>query len=114
MEDALRNFNKRQQAVYRKHSRMARGYVTKLDRSGVFLQVPDSKAHGIGLRVMLLAVAAFFASKVLILGWLGADLYLGHVVDLRHGSGLEQVGAWLMQVDPLTGHLAALIAPYLN
>ncbi|KUF09240.1 hypothetical protein [Pseudoponticoccus marisrubri] len=114
MDDALRNFQKRQQAVHRKHLRMARGYVTKLDRTGVFVQTPDNKAAGFGLRTLLLVVLAFALFKIGVLAYLGEEVYAGHVEALRAGSVFEQAGAWLMQADPVTRAAASLVAPYLG
>ncbi|EBA06285.1 hypothetical protein [Sagittula stellata] len=107
MEEALTSYKRREQALRRKHERMARGYVTKLDKkTGNYVQVPVGQSGGMGLRLMLLAAAAFIAFKTLVLTFIGVGAYQAHVDTLAGGSTFEQVGAWLMQIDPLTAKLA--------
>lgn len=108
MEDSLSRYNKRQNAVRRKHARLARGYTTKLDRNGVFVHVPDNKTGGISFRILLWAALLFMGFKGLVLAGLGAETYQGHVDTLAQGTGFERVGAWLMQIDPVTAGLADL------
>ncbi|WP_425071205.1 hypothetical protein [Sagittula sp. S175] len=113
MEDALRSYNRRQDAVRRKHERMAKGYVTKLDKkTGVYVQEPDraAKATGSSLRTLVWAALAFFGFKVLVLGFLGQAEYLANVETLAQGTMYERVGAWFMQVDPITAKLAEIVS----
>lgn len=111
MEDALRSYNRRQDAIRRKHERMAKGYVTKLDnKTGIYVQVPDSKAAGVSLRLFVWAALVFFGFKVLVLGFLGQADYLANVETLAQGTLYERVGAWFMQVDPVTAKLAELVS----
>lgn len=109
MEEALSSYKRREQALRRKHERLARGYVTKLDKkTGNYVQVPAGKTGGMGLRVILAAAAGFIAFKTLVLTYLGSGDYQVHVDTLAGGSIFERVGAWLMQIDPLTAKLAEL------
>ncbi|MFZ7091580.1 hypothetical protein [Primorskyibacter sp. 2E233] len=114
MDSTLQSFDKRQKALRRKHKRMAHGYVNKLDKNGLITQRPDSKASGFGLRFLVLAVIGFMIFKAFLLGGLGQEKYLAHVSQLQSGSGFEQAGAMLMQIDPVTEKLGALIGPYLQ
>ncbi|CUH78713.1 hypothetical protein [Tropicibacter naphthalenivorans] len=115
MENTLQDFRKRQEAVHRKHSRMAKGYVNKLDKTtGVIVQQPDSKTGGIGLRVLVFLGLFFMAFKGFVLAWLGEEAFLGHVAELQTGSTVEQAGAWLMQIDPVTARIAEVITPFLG
>ena len=110
MEDSLVSYHKRRRALMRKHERMSRGYVTRLNRNGTFEQVPDSKASGVGLKIILLAAVVFFGFKVLLFVGLGAETYQGHVDTLNAGTPYEKVGAWFMQVDPVTAKVAEVAA----
>jgi hypothetical protein len=110
MEDALARFAKRQAALRRKHTRLARGYVTRLDRNGTFVQVPDSKSRGIALRGLLWSGVVFMAFKVFLLTGLGPEAYQSHLYTLEQGSAFERAGRWLMQIDPVTASLAQLIS----
>jgi len=108
MEDALNSFYKRQQRVQKKHARMAQGYKTKLDKNGVFVQVPDSKTGSYGLRIMMWSALVFMAFKAFLLTGLGTADYEGHVAALAQGTSFEQVGAWFMQIDPVTAKISEL------
>jgi hypothetical protein len=111
MENSLLEFEKRQQAVYRKHARMAQGYVNRFDKdSCIIVQEPDNKASGHAFKALMLVIPGFILFKAFVLAWLGTDAYQSHVVDLAHGSSFEQAGAWFMQVDPLSMKLAQFLA----
>ena len=114
MEDTLRNFRKRQMGIRRKHERMARGYVNKLDRNGVIVQKPDNKSGNRLFRSLLLVGLCLLAFKVFLLAGLGTETYLSHVAELQSGSSLERAGAWVMQIDPATSRLAELLTPFLS
>lgn len=114
MVDAQRNFYKRERSLRRKHTRMARGYVTKIDKNGVIVQTPDSKAGGIGLRIVVMVAFALIGLKVLILSFLGADSYGAHLAVLEASDALPQkLGAWLMQSDPVTGFIVETIRQFM-
>ncbi|MBS0125560.1 hypothetical protein [Thetidibacter halocola] len=114
MEDTLRDFRKRQQNLRRKHERMARGYVTGIDQNGLIVQTPDSKTGGRVLRLLVMLVAGFIGFKILLLAGLGPEQYSLHVTQLKSGSTGEQVGAWFMQIDPLSALLAGYLSPLLT
>ncbi len=113
MIDSRREFHKRQRAVQKKHVRMARGYVTKLERNGVITQKPDVKAPARGLRVVLFLALLFLAFKSFVLASLGIEDYTLRLAKLETGSTVEQAGAWLMQLEPVSLKLAELVAPLL-
>jgi hypothetical protein len=106
MIDAQRNFYKRERSLRRKHKRMARGYVTKLDKNGVIVQKPDNKVKGFGARMLVLLATCFVVFKAFILANLGSEEYLARLAGLQTGETYQQVGAWLMQIDPVTGFIA--------
>ncbi len=114
MEDALNSFYKRQNRVQKKHDRMAKGYVTKLDKNGVFVQVPDKKAGAFGLRMMFLSALVFMGFKAMLLTGLGTEAYQGHVDTLNQASSYEQVGAWFMQIDPITAKIAEIASGFIG
>ena len=114
MEDALHSYNRRQEAIRRKHERMAKGYVTKLHKNGTYVQVPDSKVGGTSFRMILWAAAAFVLFKGFVLAWLGQASYEAHLDTLSHGSLYEQVGAWFMQVDPVTAQLSGFLSLFFS
>ncbi|MCC1493970.1 hypothetical protein [Cognatishimia sp. F0-27] len=115
MDDALIRFRRRETEVRAKHARMARGYVTKIDKNtGLIVQCPDSKAAGFGLRLLFAACVGFFLFKAFLFAGLGPETYNSNVLTLQAGSLYEQAGAWLMQADPITRFVGGLIAPLLG
>lgn len=114
MEDTLHDFRMRQQKLRRKHERMARGYVTGIDQNGLIVQKPDSKTGGRTLRLLAMLAAGFVGFKILLLAGLGPEQYGLHVTQLQSGSTGDQVGAWLMQIDPLSALLAGYLSPLLS
>lgn len=114
MDDAQRRFEQRCRTVRRKHLRMAGGYVTRLDRSGVILQTPGQRARPAVGRALMLALVGALGMKALILAGMGADAYEAKRADLVHGNGVERAGALLMAVDPLTARVAQRLGPHLR
>ncbi|PYG28616.1 hypothetical protein [Pelagimonas varians] len=108
MEDTLYSFENRQKAVRRKHTRMAKGYVTKLNKHGVFVQEPDHKASGYVMRKLMIALVGLLTFKSFVLYWLGSDVYQGKVDALNTGTAIDKAGAFLMQIDPLSAQIAQL------
>ncbi|MCT4554097.1 MAG: hypothetical protein N4A53_05365 [Pelagimonas sp.] len=111
MDESQRAFVKRHQALQKKHARLSKGYITKMDRSGLITHQPDSKVAGMGLRLAMIAIAGFLMFKGFVLAGLGEDQYLTHLAALQQGSGFEQAGAFLMQIDPASAGLATLLQP---
>lgn len=114
MDKAQMSFHRREQALRRKHIRMSQGYVTRMDRNGLIVQVPDSKVGGIGLGLLVRVLLIGLAFKVLALSWLGESAYQAHVDALSQGAFHERAGAFVMQIDPVTQKLAALVTPLLG
>lgn len=114
MRGAQQQFHKRQKSVRRKHIRMANGYVTKLDRNGVIIQKPDNKAGGFGVRLLVLLGICFIAFKILLVTNLGAEEYLARLDALEQGKTYQQVGAWLMGLDPVTVFASTQIEQFLG
>ena len=112
MDNTLQSFESRQRAVRRKHTRMAQGYVTKLGEDGVFLQVADKKSGIYCLRILVMFLVGFLLFKGFVLYWLGAEIYQGHVDVLSAGTTVEKVGAFVMQIDPISAQIAALLMPF--
>ncbi len=114
MEDTLRDFEKRQAALRRKHQKLAGGYVTHVNRNGIIEHRPKPVSQGFTLRFLMGFALVGLIGKGFILAWLGADSYGAHVARLDAGSAAEQVGAFLMQADPVTTQIAALFAMVLG
>ncbi len=106
-------FNARLKKVRRSHDRLARGYKAKVGRDGLIVFQPKRRRAGLPVRGILLTVVAFFAFKALVLLHLGDVAYSERADALAAGTVAEQVGAWVMQIDPVTHTIVTQIAPLL-
>ena len=64
------------------------------------------------LRPAVVFVSVILLFKSVLLAAIGEQAYAEKLVGLRQGDIVEQVGAFIMAVDPLTSTLAAILAPY--
>ncbi|MCU0901202.1 MAG: hypothetical protein MUC82_12025 [Cypionkella sp.] len=62
------------------------------------------------LRPLVLALVFGTVLKAIFLFQLGTEAYEARVAGLRAGDGVDKVGGWLMQADPVTVALARQIA----
>ncbi|ANT59942.1 hypothetical protein AYJ57_05890 [Salipiger sp. CCB-MM3] len=102
MESALKSFERRQRAVAQKHRKLAQGYVTKINRNGVFEHRPIRRISPVRLRGLLLTILGFLVFKGVMLANLGSDHYAEHLARLSDGSFADKLGAWVLGVDPVT------------
>ena len=107
-------FNKRVYEIERRHRRLASGYVRLEERDGLLIPVDRKRPRrGLPLRGITLALSAFLVFKGFLHAYLGPVTYADRVALLESGSVVEQFGAWIMGLDPITiwiaGQFAALI-----
>ena len=69
---------------------------------------PASRRRSILVPVLFLLICGFLL-KGLIYHSVGAQSYEDRVVSLMAGKGVEPVGGWLMQTEPVTMFVAAQI-----
>ena len=62
------------------------------------------------LRPIVVALILGTAMKALFLHHLGADNYEARVAGLMAGEGIDRIGGWLMQADPVTEAAAYQLA----
>ncbi|MEB8388996.1 hypothetical protein OO012_17340 [Rhodobacteraceae bacterium KMM 6894] len=104
-------FTDRLKKVNRKHARMARGYDSKVGRDGLIVFRPKRRKAAMPVRGLILAAVALFGFKALVIVQLGASTYDARVEGLQAGTTLEQIGAFVMQADPVSAALAVQMAP---
>lgn len=105
------DFQKRLGTLERQHKAMANGYKTQVRGDGLIVIKPRRVRRGLPWRGLLLLAVGFIAFKAFMLASLGEATYGDRVTALRNGTLTEQLGAWVMQPDPLTVTFAAMIAP---
>ncbi len=101
-----RQFSERLQRLSRKHDAMTRGYVTHMQPDGLIVARPKRPPIRISGRAVLLCFAAFIGFKVFLVASLGLVTYEERLGRLQAGTMVERIGAFAMQVDPVTKALA--------
>ena len=71
---------------------------------------PRAQRRGI-LGPVLLLLAAVFFMKGLMISQIGPADYQGRVDRLRAGQGIEPLGGWVMQIDPVSSFVAEKLGP---
>lgn len=108
------SLNKRLERVVRKHDRMrAKGVVHRVGRDGLIRSRPRLIRPRFPVKGVFLIVVLFFAFKAFLFAQIGAIGYAERVEGLRAGSVVEQVGAVLMQEDPVTVAVGGYLKQYL-
>jgi len=106
------SFEKRSRQIVRAHRSVTRrGGELSLGPDGLLTLRPKRGGTGIPFRGLFLIAALFFGAKAMMLVQDGAQTYGERVQKLTQGTTLEQVGAFVLQVDPLTVALAGYIKP---
>ena len=72
------------------------------------------RQRGMPLRPMIFLVVAVVGFKGAALAGLGAADYAARIAALSEGSTLQQAGAFIMQVDPVTQMLADTLSPLIR
>ena len=116
MVETHAHFTKRLGKLGRKHEEMTHGYTTKVGKDGLITVVPKARrARGVsGLKLLLLAAICFFGIKAFMLAVSGPDGYQDRLAKMQEGTVIEQAGAFVMGMDPLTERLAAFIGPVMR
>ncbi|WP_102222717.1 hypothetical protein [Acidimangrovimonas sediminis] len=63
---------------------------------------------------LLIVLMAVFALKAVIYAKIGERAYESRVAELSAGKGVQPLGAFIMQSDPLTVALAQKVRPYVD
>ena len=102
MGEHIGEFRSRLSRLERKYKGMSAGYDAKLRSDGLIVITPRKAKR----RVAVVPIAVFLLGFVVFKGFLmmslGASSYDERVARLQEGTGVEQVGAFVMQSDPLS------------
>ena len=103
-------FDERYRKVLKRHRQLSRGYVTKIQKNGVIAHKPIRHVReALSFSALLLPFGILFFLKACIVVVLGDEGYASQIEMLQAGGFVEQVGAVLMQVDPITSVLAKIL-----
>ncbi|MEL7099755.1 MAG: hypothetical protein AAGM84_13070 [Pseudomonadota bacterium] len=110
MLETKEHFGRRLTTLGRKHQAMANGYTTQLRGDGLIVVKPKrARSARLPIKGFVLALMGFFAFKAFAVVNMGDITYAERVASLRDGTVVEQAGAVIMQIDPVT---LALVAAY--
>lgn len=114
MLDSQSRFQDRLRSVTRKHAAMANGFTTYVRGDGLIVVKPKRrKSRGISARGVVWSIFWFTMFKSLMLAAMGEASYTERLAKLSEGTMLEQAGAWLMSIDPLTAQMSNILGPLL-
>ncbi|MGJ8609980.1 MAG: hypothetical protein ACSHWY_02725 [Octadecabacter sp.] len=105
------SLNKRLNKVVRTHERMRKnGVVHRVGRDGLIRSRPRLIRPRFPIKGIVIIAALLLAFKALLFAQMGAGNYALKVDELRGGTAVQQVGAAIMQEEPVT----VAIGGYLN
>jgi len=112
MSNAFQGFDKRLNRISRKRARLVQGYTSKVGKDGLIVFRPSRRtSRGFPIKGFLFLAVSFFCFKGLLLAYLGEQTFTTRVDILATGSVVEQAGAFMMQVDPISQGIAQIVRP---
>ena len=114
MVETHAHFSKRLKMLGRKHAKMTHGYTTKVGRDGLITAKPKRRKGRLPIKGMLLMVAGFLAFKAFMLAAVGPVTYNERLSKLESGTMIEQAGAKVLGIDPVTAALADFAGPIIR
>lgn len=108
------SLDKRLDKIVRNRTRMRRyGVVYRMDRDGLIRPRVRFMRPRFPIKGTLIIVTLFFVFKALLFAEMGADDYALRIDALRSGSMVEQIGAVIMQEEPVTAAIGGYLTQYL-
>ena len=114
MSDTFAQFEKRLASLERRHKELAVGYVARINPDGLITVEPKPQSKGLVARVLAAAVLGVVAFKVITLSIVGPVVYQGRIDALMSGTAFERATGWIMQADPLSQRLAAMLSGFIG
>ncbi|MQY43067.1 hypothetical protein GG681_10485 [Epibacterium sp. SM1969] len=114
MGEHIGEFRSRLTRLERKYKGMSAGYDAKLRNDGLIVITPRRAKRRHFLMPVLIFLLGFMAFKGFLLMSLGPVSYEERVARLQEGTGVEQVGAFVMQSDPVSEMIAARMGTVLQ
>lgn len=112
MSHAYKTFDTRLKRIGRSRARLAQGYSSKVGKDGLIVFRPKRRAQGFPIKGLLMLAIGFFCFKGLIIAHLGELVYVDRVTALAQGSVVEQAGAYMMHIDPVSQAIAQKVRPF--
>lgn len=107
------SLDQRLNKVVRNHKRMRRnGVVHRVGKDGLIRAYPRLFRLRFPTKGLLIIAGLFIAFKALSFAQMGPENYALQLEELRGGSSIEQIGAVLMQQEPITVTLGGYLKQY--
>ncbi|KIN60238.1 hypothetical protein Z945_1206 [Sulfitobacter noctilucae] len=113
MVETHNDFAQRLKQLGRKHNKMTHGYTTKVTKDGLIVVKPRARrVRGMGgIKLLLIVAVGFIGFKAFTLASVGPVTYNERLSELQNGSAVEQVGAKVLAIDPVTSALVEGVSP---
>ncbi len=98
----------------KKHAKLAHGYSTKVGRDGLIIVTPKRRRRGFPFKLLIMFGLGFLGLKVFMVAAVGPVTYNDRLAKLESGSVIEQAGARVLAIDPVTETLASMTGPVLR
>ncbi|MFT6457552.1 hypothetical protein [Pseudophaeobacter arcticus] len=97
-----------------KHASFSQGATARVQSDGLIVIEPRKIRSSISGKVFVLIIVSFLLFKAFLMAALGFDSYDERVARLAEGSAVEQLGAVIMQSDPVSVWAAQQVGPILR
>lgn len=108
------HFEQRLKSLEKKHQKMNRGYGTRVSVDGLITVVPKRHRRGFPWKLTLMFILGFIGFKALMVASVGPVTYNARLAKLEHGTLVEQAGARVLSIDPVTDRIVHLTGPVLR
>ncbi len=107
MRDGFAHFDRRLEKLEEKKAALNEGHRLEVDENGLMKLTPTgARRRKIGrmipLRAMMIIATVLLTFKGFLLHQLGFAVYTAKVAGMARGDQVDQIGAYLMQIDPVT------------
>ena len=114
MRDGYANFDRRLEQLEERKAALIDGHRVEVDNTGLMTMRPTGQHvrkvnRLLPLRAFMIMAATLLCFKAFLLYSIGFNTYTSKVVAMRQGDTTDQIGAYLMQIDPVTLWLHSVI-----
>lgn len=107
MKDGFAHFDRRLEQLEEKKAALQEGRRLTVDDSGLMKLIPTGvRRRQIGrlmpVRAILIIAAVLMTFKGFLLYQLGIGVYTAKVAGMQQGDTTDQIGAYLMQIEPVS------------
>lgn len=107
MKDGFAHFDRRLDRLDDQKTALNEGHRVELDETGLMKLIPTGERRRqvnrvLPIRAIMIIAAVLLSFKGFLLYQLGFGTYTAKVASMAKGDSLDQFGAWVMQIEPVT------------